>query len=507
MQLILLIALTFLSPLCLTSHAFGSGNEGAHAGDYLASEFQVQGQRIVAYLNSNPAAIQILGADRVTAISKAVRETPVNSVGEILRDPRSQDPVDALTVDDPKSPTGKSIRIQRQRWEQMFTSRVNISRLVLHEYLWAAGYDDTNFAVSGLLTTLPSSVTDTSDPLAGSIWVSTSTAAGINKTYYVLFDQHGNFRIIETLKDASNYGIRGHQHYGTYAFQNGQLTLQSLGTTCPLNNSQLGRSKGVFRYVNSILILDTETGNSSLFFTRTSNDAIASLGPIPWGCLSSMDTFTPYRGAQATARPYPAIPNNLPTPSTGDKFQAIAYSYSTGAFSSTRDQRHPFDAYQAATAACSKADCSVIVWAANSCIATSVADLEQKGWWSWGFSSKEAETVSLQTCQKNFGSCHLVTSVCPSNTAVTPNNDFSMPLVITDAGSVMHYNVYWTDQAGDKGNAAHNGSTVSRNLYLNPNRMSYFNLTGSVITFCYDQRLKGKIQVNATTTSITYCNL
>ena len=71
----------------------------------------------------------------------------------------------------------------------------------------------------------------------------------------------------------------------------------------------------------------------------------------------------------------------------------------------------------------------------------------------------------------------------------------------------MHYNVYWTNQEGDKGNATYTGSVATRSFYLNPNRMSYFNITGSVITFCYDQRLKGRIQINATASSLNYCNL
>src|SRR4051812_17414886 len=85
-----------------------AANEGPHGGDYIASQFVQRGNEVLLALREARVDAGLVTPAELDAIANAIVQTPVNSVEAPLYDPRG-DQVDALTVSDPDSPTGKVI--------------------------------------------------------------------------------------------------------------------------------------------------------------------------------------------------------------------------------------------------------------------------------------------------------------------------------------------------------------------------------------------------------------
>ena len=107
----ILLTITFLSPAAAFAVA---GNEGPHGGDYVASEFIIRGQAVLEAIQNNTANAVLLDANKRIALSTAVNKTPVESVDHDLYDSFHRT-VDAITMNDPTSPTGKLIQLNRAR--------------------------------------------------------------------------------------------------------------------------------------------------------------------------------------------------------------------------------------------------------------------------------------------------------------------------------------------------------------------------------------------------------
>ena len=490
---------------------YAGGNEGAHGGDWISSEFTVHGQRLISLLKNNPANTQLLTADKLKAFIFAVQTTPVNATDEILRKPNG-DPADALTVVDPSSLSGKAIRLHRQRWDNLLNNKVDVYRLVFHEYLQAAGINDDEYRISRHLNT--DRVNQVGDNLAGTAWTNSSSAKGVTVEQTVLFDELGGYRSVVTITDSSDFGIRGMHGYGSYTLHNNNVTLQRLGSSCPLPNASIGRIETKLVLRKNTLVAESLTGDVSLGLSKVPNEVGLLAGYINWGCLSDAGTFTAYANAVQLGRPISPLPNDLPIARQNDTFQAIAYSFSTGFHGSSWNHYTAQNALRNAMENCNRPDCKIMAWSTNSCTALAVSTLERKGKTAWNVDRQKAEDSALQECNRDFNNtCHLVASACPkspsnSNPVETQSQqplELSTPLTIYDKGSAIRYEILWTDQAGHWGNVYITGETGKRTYYLNPGRRAVFNISGGATSFCYDTRLKNAIELVLSGTAITYC--
>jgi len=137
----LIRALPAIGVLFFAANVFATGWDHGNAGDAVASEFILTGRDLVQrlellYENNKPV---FDAADLRTA----VMTTTVVSEDHVMLDGYERDAVNFY-------PTQRLIKVSRSRWNDLRRSTQTASRLrlVLHEYLWISGVDDTNFVHS-----------------------------------------------------------------------------------------------------------------------------------------------------------------------------------------------------------------------------------------------------------------------------------------------------------------------------------------------------------------------
>lgn len=136
---------TFL--LTFSSHLSFAGWDHGNAGDTVASEFILTGRDILLRLellfeNNKPVF-------DTTNLRAAVSATEVVSEEHVFLDGFERDAVNYY-------PSKRLIKVNRSRWNQLRRSTETKARLrlVLHEYLWISGVDDTRFEHSERLIEL-----------------------------------------------------------------------------------------------------------------------------------------------------------------------------------------------------------------------------------------------------------------------------------------------------------------------------------------------------------------
>lgn len=130
------IAIIFLS-----SQVLAAGWDHGNAGDTVSSEFILTGRDVLQRLellfeNSKPVF-------DTTNLRAAIMTTEVVSEDHVILDGYERDAVNYY-------PTKRLIKVNRTRWMDLRRSTETKARLrlVLHEYLWISGVDDTNFVHS-----------------------------------------------------------------------------------------------------------------------------------------------------------------------------------------------------------------------------------------------------------------------------------------------------------------------------------------------------------------------
>ena len=181
-----------------------SGNEGPHGGDYVASQFIERGRVALNALRTSPANRDLLSVADRDAVAVAIERTPVTSVSTSLIDQYGFE-VDALTVSDIESPTGKLIQLNRARWETLLFHDAAVYQLAFHEYLWVIGADDSNYCISSRLeiqspSSLPAEL-DLAQPLVIS-------DVGSVATYFIYAtDEAGNLGVYSYVGGTGAYSF------------------------------------------------------------------------------------------------------------------------------------------------------------------------------------------------------------------------------------------------------------------------------------------------------------
>jgi len=125
----------------------GRGWENGNAGDAYVSEFILSGRDVLQRLEL------IFEKDKnvfdTTNLRAAIASTEVVSEEHVYLDGFERDAVNYY-------PTERLIKLNRSRWRELRRSTETKARLrlVLHEYLWISGVDDTNFKESERLIEL-----------------------------------------------------------------------------------------------------------------------------------------------------------------------------------------------------------------------------------------------------------------------------------------------------------------------------------------------------------------
>ncbi|MEK2645059.1 hypothetical protein [Bdellovibrio sp. BCCA] len=124
--------------LGFTVQAAAAGWDHGNAGDTVASEFILSGrdvlQRLELLFENNKPVFD------ATNLRAAIMTTEVVSEDHVMLDGFERDAVNYY-------PTKRLIKVNRSRWTDLRRSTETKARLrlVLHEYLWISGVDDTNF--------------------------------------------------------------------------------------------------------------------------------------------------------------------------------------------------------------------------------------------------------------------------------------------------------------------------------------------------------------------------
>lgn len=130
------IAVTFLS-----SQGHAVGWDHGNAGDTVSSEFILTGrdvlQRLELLFENNKPVFDTAN------LRAAIMTTEVVSEEHVFLNGHERDAVNYY-------PTKRLIKVNRSRWTELRRSTETKARLrlVLHEYLWISGVDDTNFVHS-----------------------------------------------------------------------------------------------------------------------------------------------------------------------------------------------------------------------------------------------------------------------------------------------------------------------------------------------------------------------
>ena len=134
----------------ISSDDDGVHGRETHGGEELASLFSAKGRHVYENLAARSGGDALLSTIELDRLAAALRDTRVMPVDGPISDSNGV-VKDARTGDDPLRPDGKLIEIDQSRWETYFSTGFDVYRLVFHEYLWAAGFDDENYVISNRL--------------------------------------------------------------------------------------------------------------------------------------------------------------------------------------------------------------------------------------------------------------------------------------------------------------------------------------------------------------------
>lgn len=95
------------------------------------------------------------------------------------------------------------------------------------------------------------------------------------------------------------------------------------------------------------------------------------------------------------------------TPRRPDRFGAIAYSRSTGAFGYSYGHYSQSEAEQDALARCDASDRKVVGWMRNAYGALALGDDPGAYGFAWGTTRERAEQAALAACQKQTTNCYI----------------------------------------------------------------------------------------------------
>jgi hypothetical protein len=90
-----------------------------------------------------------------------------------------------------------------------------------------------------------------------------------------------------------------------------------------------------------------------------------------------------------------------------DRYGAIAYSKSTGAYGYSYGHYSQADAERDALARCDSPDRQVIGWMRNAYAALAVGDAPEQYGWGWGATRSAAEQAALAECRKRTTNCYI----------------------------------------------------------------------------------------------------
>lgn len=134
----LLLSVMALSSISQAQNMVGNG------GDVVASEFNSIARTAVYFLQKK--SLSTSDQNIVSDIQKKIETTLVESVNDELS-------IDGRVVDAINYPELARIKVNRKRWEQIrLRNPSERAMIVLHEYIWIAGTNDGNYAVSTRLT-------------------------------------------------------------------------------------------------------------------------------------------------------------------------------------------------------------------------------------------------------------------------------------------------------------------------------------------------------------------
>ncbi len=143
MKLILVVAVV-VSSLFGSQSALASGWDGGNAGDAYLAEFLFSGRDILQRLEILAASgLPVMTVLEIAKIRAVMQTTVVVSEERVY--------VNGMERDAVNYPERKLIKVSRTRWKSLRQSEETKARLtlVLHEFLWMSGVDDTNFQKSG----------------------------------------------------------------------------------------------------------------------------------------------------------------------------------------------------------------------------------------------------------------------------------------------------------------------------------------------------------------------
>jgi hypothetical protein len=123
------------------------GWDNGNAGDSVAAEFILSGRDVLQRIEFvNQASGVVFDTENLRA---AVKATEVVSEDNLKLDGHERDAVNYY-------PKKRLIKVNRQRWKDLRRPQETKTRLrlVLHEYLWISGIDDTNYVQSEYLIEL-----------------------------------------------------------------------------------------------------------------------------------------------------------------------------------------------------------------------------------------------------------------------------------------------------------------------------------------------------------------
>lgn len=132
-----------LSLSMLLAFSIQAQNLVGNGGDVIASEFNAIARTAVYFLKLKTLSAEDMAL--VLNIEQKIESTLVESVVDPLM-------IDGREVDAINYPSMSHIKINRKRWEQIrLRDPSERTMIVLHEYIWIAGADDSSYSMSSRL--------------------------------------------------------------------------------------------------------------------------------------------------------------------------------------------------------------------------------------------------------------------------------------------------------------------------------------------------------------------
>lgn len=390
------------------------GNEGPHGGNQISPSIRARANAVIHALKTIRANKHLISAEKIAEFEKAVPITPIQLAPGKLFDEEGA-PAKALTVDDPTSPNGKAILVDFELMLKVIASGASYDMLVFHEFLWVIGVPDKNNIISQHLKMRA----EREDELAGTTWGGVFEEEGITLFMKVSFDNNGSYSVIKLVAEGNNtQNLRGTTTHGEYILNDGKVSFRAEGGSCPYSQTELGNTTVVTGTLAAGL-LSLQTDSHSSFLKRDAQ--VIPLGPHrKLGCLKpgsvvKSTVFTAFDDAhQIIGFPEIIITANVRSYPQGGQNQAMAYSFGSRAFGQSRNYPNLSQAIDSAVRSCGKADCQLVGYAKDNCLAFAVAGDQKKGYGAYGPQRTAVESNALAKCRREQDSgCQIEISICP----------------------------------------------------------------------------------------------